>query len=346
MSALLKFLKGSQHGLRTFLELLPQLRDFWQILARIFASVCRWIHKRRPHRRGGCCVDIPMSEYKRPDPLLYSQTFLMQQGLAVTWDNPDIQLYDKGVPVSSYNLLADHDYDVVVRVWNNSYAAPAANLPVYLSYLDFGVGTTPIHVGKDYIDLGVKGSSQCPAFSKFTWHTPKTSGHYCLRALLDWPDDENPDNNLGQENANVGLMQSPAKFKFTINNAASVDRRYQLEADMYRLPPRSPCPPEMLPARGAVPRTTRLKESRQRWAKALATQGYGKFPVTSEWKVTIDPSSFSLAANQEIVVNVAIEHIPDTFEGQQAFNINAFASSPHQDRAFVGGVTLLVQGEN
>lgn len=243
MSARPNIFQGFLDGLRSFVGLLPQLRDIWKILKRIISSFCRWMHEHRSHRRGGCCVDIPITEYKRPDPLLYSQFFLMKQGLAVTWDNPDIQLYDKGVPVNSSNLIADHDYEVVVRVWNNSYDAPAANLPVYLSYLDFGVGTTPLFVGKAYIDLGVKGSSQCPAFAPFTWHTPKTSGHYCLQAFLDWPDDANPDNNLGQENTNVGVMQSPATFTSTVNNAASVSRRYQLEADMYQLPQRDPCPP-------------------------------------------------------------------------------------------------------
>ena len=48
------------------------------------------------------CLFIPPKIYRRPDPLIYDQYYLMAQGLAVTWDNPDIQLYDKiGNPVSS-----------------------------------------------------------------------------------------------------------------------------------------------------------------------------------------------------------------------------------------------------
>ena len=27
--------------------------------------------------------------YRRADPMIYSQFYLMEQGLAVTWDNPD-----------------------------------------------------------------------------------------------------------------------------------------------------------------------------------------------------------------------------------------------------------------
>jgi len=264
----------------------------------------------------------------------------MKQGLAVTWDNPDIQLLDAGVPVSSSSLQADHDYDVVVRVWNNSYDAPAANLPVHLSFLSFGAGTTSTFVGKTYIDLGVKASPHCPAFAKIAWHTPKKKGHYCLQAFLDWPDDANPDNNLGQENTNVGKLQSPANFTFPVQNNSGVTRRYLLEADMYRLPPLDPCPPQ----RRTGQTTTRLQESRMRWAKALATQGYGGFPVTPEWSVTIEPRLFTLNPNQEVQVNVKIEYLLGTFVGQQAFNINAFANGPHTDRELIGGVTLTVEG--
>jgi len=344
MSALAKIFKRFGDALKAFVLLLPELRHVFSTLRRIFESFCRWIRERRPHRRGGCCTAIPITEYKRPDPLLYAQFFLMKQGLSVTWDNPDIQLYDAGLPVNSYHLIQDHDYDVVVRVWNNSYEAPAANLPVYLSYLDFGVGTTPNFVGKTYIDLGVKASPHCPAFAKFNWHTPKKAGHYCLQTLLDWPDDANPENNLGQENTDVGNLHSPANFTFVVQNRATVHRRYRLEADMYRLPELDPCPPQAEDGNGSVQRITRLQESRMRWAKALATQRYGSFPITPEWKVTIDPEAFTLSPNQEISINVEIEHIDGGFIGQQQFNINAFASSPYQEREIVGGVTLVVEG--
>jgi hypothetical protein len=79
-----------------------------------------------------------------------------------------------------------------------------------------------------------------------------------------------------------------------------------------------------------------------RWARALTTQGYGSFPVTAAWQVKIDPKSFTLTPNQQIHVNVEIEYLPGNFTGQQAFNINAFATSPHTDRELVGGVTLIV----
>src|SRR5215212_9149113 len=36
------------------------------------------------------CGRIPDPLIRRPDPCIYSQTYLMAQGLPVTWDNPDI----------------------------------------------------------------------------------------------------------------------------------------------------------------------------------------------------------------------------------------------------------------
>ncbi|MBV8895300.1 MAG: hypothetical protein JO051_02230, partial [Acidobacteriaceae bacterium] len=33
------------------------------------------------------CQPIPKHIYRRPDPLIYSQQYLMSQGLAVTWNN-------------------------------------------------------------------------------------------------------------------------------------------------------------------------------------------------------------------------------------------------------------------
>ncbi len=333
--------RGFWLGLKAFFELLPQLRDLPAILRRVVASLCRWVRGPPLPRRSGCCIDIPITEYKRPDPLLYSQFFLMKQGLAVTWDNPDIQLYDGGAAVNSNQLSADHDYDVVVRIWNNSYDAPAANLPVYLLFLDFGVGTTAKLIGKTYVDLGVKASADCPVFAKFSWHTPKTGGHYCLQAALDWPDDANPDNNTGQENTNVAQLHSPATFTFPVRNDAGIVRRFELEVDVYQLPRREPCPP---PGDTKVPeRPTRLNESRARWKKALDTQGYARFPVGPEWRVKIEPDVFTLGPDEERPVRIEIERAAGAFKGRQPFNINCFANGPHQPRQFVGGVTLVVE---
>src|ERR1043165_3919071 len=144
----------------------------------------------------------------------------MSMGLAVTWDNPDIQLFRGGVPVSPSDLQPATDYEVRIKVWNGSYDAPAIGLTVELSFLSFGIGLTSTAVGSDTIDLGPKVSATAPAFASITWKTPPTPGHYCLQARLVWPDDANPSNNMGQKNTQVVQAHSPAVVDFAVRNDA------------------------------------------------------------------------------------------------------------------------------
>jgi hypothetical protein len=86
----------------------------------------------------------------------------MAQGLAVTWDNPDVTIELSGVPVDAHDLKPATTYDVIARVWNSSTDAPAVGLPVLFSYLSFGISTTRIPIpGATLVDLGVKGSPNC-----------------------------------------------------------------------------------------------------------------------------------------------------------------------------------------
>ena len=73
--------------------------DFWKRLAAGSKEICRVICMLlcrlakgrlppRPPVRNDCCIQLPPDVYKRADPLIYSQYYLMAQGLAVTWDNP------------------------------------------------------------------------------------------------------------------------------------------------------------------------------------------------------------------------------------------------------------------
>lgn len=337
--------------LAAILRLLPAL---WNLLCSLWRALRTLCRDRRCRDRTGCCVDVPPKTYKRADPLIYSQHYLMAQGLSVTWDNPDVQLFRGGLPVPSSALEPATDYEVEIRVWNNSYDAPAAGLRVYLSFLSFGAGTTSTYVGSRQIDLGVKGSAQAPAFARIPWRTPGEPGHYCLQARLDWPDDANPDNNLGQENTNVGQLHSPAEFQLTVGNQAGVRRRFELEVDMYELPEPEPCPPadqeprdEDLPPnrQPRVPRpyASRKEESRAHWKQALAQQAYGSFPVTSDWAVALDPDTFSLDAGDERLVRASIEPRSPGFTGRQPFNVHVFATADNGDRRLVGGVTLVVE---
>jgi len=315
---------------------------FWMLLC----DLCRAARNRATRRgrrfaAGDCCVRLPPDTLLRPDPLLYSQYYLMAQGLAVTWDNPDIEIYRTvaGVPqlVPSHLLTQDTEYEVRVRVWNGSYSGPAPGLPVHLSFLTFGINTVSTAVGAAFVDLPVKGAPNHPVIAPFRWRTPAAPGHYCLQARLDWPDDANPDNNFGQENVNVGALHSPATFVFPVRNERLYQRRFTLAVDAYEIPPVLPCSryAATLPPRG--PRT-RLQESRARWEIARGVHARDAFPVPPGWSVAIQPGEVvSLEPTEERTVTVTIT-APDGFTGTKAFNVNAFEGD-----VLVGGVTLFVE---
>ena len=333
-------LNGLKQVFKAYVGLISLLPGLITKLSSFLKGLLKAIKRkfRRPDR-GGCCLNIPPGLHTRPDPMIYDQYWLMSQGLAVTWDNPDIQLYDMSSnPVQPWELNPDQDYQVIVRIWNNAYTAPAPGLPVYLSFLSFGVGVTSTPIGSTSTNLGVKGSAACPAFANFLWHTPSTPGHYCLQALLVWPDDANPFNNLGQKNTQVGTAASPAQISFPVQNAANVRRHFELQADMYAIPPLLSCSQWPPPARTGG----RLAESRARWDAALRTQSYGNFPVTAAWNVTITPTTFDLDPNQSVLIDLSIEPSSGGFHGTQAFNIHAFAS-PSGTLKLVGGITFYVE---
>ena len=338
--------------LRAFAQIPAALRRLHDLPAhcrQIWRAICRRIHLTKrgewPQRppRGPCCFNVP-DVYKRPDPLIYAQYYLMAQGLAVTWDNPDIQLFDRGVAVPSSSLQPDHDYEVRVRVWNGSYDAPAAGVRVTLSVLTFGIATKADPVLKDdVVNLGVKGSAQQPAIATFAWRTPRQAGHFCLQAQLHWHDDANPDNNLGQENVTVGVLASPAQFTFMLRNDASVRRQFALEADTYQLPAASPCEEAYQRRMGGEARAlTRLAESSSRWTWARQTQAYGAFRVPDSWSVLITPNDPVLAAGEQREIQVSIEPRDPAFRGSKAFNVHGFAVGAHDRRDLAGGVTLVV----
>lgn len=279
------------------------------------------------------CHHVRSPIYRRPDPMIYSQDYLMQQGLAVTWDNPDIWLEEGGFPVSSGNLKPDTEYEVVARIWNGSVDAPAAGLPVRFSYLDFGVGMQKIPLGLTHVDLPVKGAPGHPVQARIHWRTPAAPGHYCLQAELIWADDANPNNNLGQENTNVKALNSPnASFRFPVRNDAPETRHFRLEADFYRVPPPEPCS-DRLPAKSNLPDE---REYREHLSAALSRNNRALFPVPDDWRVEISPATFELAAGEQQSVQVHIT-APERFSGSQPVNVSAFAGN-----TLAGGVTLIV----
>jgi hypothetical protein len=316
----------------------PVLKSFCRALARLGRNAGTG------RNRGGPCITVSPATLKRADPLIYAQYYLMKMGLAVTWDNPDIQIFRAGAPVAPFDLLPATDYDVNIRVWNGSYDAPALNLPVALSYLSFGIGVSSTAIGINKADLDAKGGPLEPAFTSIPWKTPAVAGHYCLQASLIWPDDANPDNNLGQKNVQVGTAHSPAVFDIQVHNDSAVTRTFTFEVDQYTIPPLEPCGPRTTPPRSVVvpPGGGRLAESKARWKTALATQAYGRFPLSPGWTVAFSPAQPVLTAFEQITVQIAVEPAA-SFQGRQAVNVHGFAQAENRGRALAGGVTLLVE---
>jgi len=324
------------------LLLLLAKRGFPCILCDLFGSrKPEFGPDRAPPRRGS--VRVPSDVYKRPDPLIYSQQFLMSQGLAVTWDNPDIWLEtvgsgDKpsGATVSSHELTADTDYFVIARAWNGSVEAPAVNLPVHFSYLTFGIGTISTPIGVAHVDLPAKGVAGCPALAAMKWHTPAATGHYCLQVRLVWPDDAEPGNNLGQENTDVKALNSPhAVFEFPVRNDTGVRRLLRLEADFYRISERPQCNPGQPPAANPHLSANQIALHRR---MARAEHSRGNFRVPFGWTIQLVPNHLDLAPGDQQTVTLDVT-APDGFEGRQAINVNALSGE-----RLVGGVTLYVTG--
>ena len=299
----------------------PAAKELFQIVRRLIAQ---WCHQEKlgikttPNR----CVPINDPAFVRPDPLIYDQYFLTSLGLAVTWDNPDIQLYLNGVPVSSNDLVAATTYEIVAQVWNNSPEAPVVALPVAFSFLEFGVGTISVPIGSTQIDLGVKGGQNCPAFARMMWTTPAVPGHYCIQVQLEPADDSNTQNNLGQENTNVGTAHSPAVFAFTLRNDTQRPQSYKFAVDAYTPGTPDPC--------GSAANTELARKAR------LARHKRGAQPLPAGWLVDINPVDPLLSPGQSTQVTVTATP-PGGFLGNQIMNVHAF----HKE-GLAGGVTLTV----
>jgi hypothetical protein len=325
---------------------------------RAIGEIWRWLcglilnaklRKRLPPRAAkgsdSHCNPIKHPSYRQPDPLIYDQQFLMSLGLAVTWDNPDIELRRNGLPVSSADIQPDTDYEIVARIWNGSTDAPVVNLPVRYTYLEFGIGTIShdIDMAKPtFVDLGVKGSPDCPAFAIKKWKSPPVPGHYCLQVHIDWLDDANPLNNLGQENLTVVAAHSPAEFAFTLRNDADEARGFVFAVDTYQIPNPPPCD-RVTPPSATDTRMNAIQPATYRMFPAVSSEVRSRHdpkahPLPEGWSIRLDPAAPLLAAGQAVTIHASVTP-PNGFVGRQPINVRAV----HGDNA-VGGVTLTVVG--
>jgi len=281
------------------------------------------------------CQHVPPHLHAKPDPMIYSQQYLLSQGLAVTWQNPDVTILEGGVVVDPESLVPGTTYEVVARIWNTSANAPAIQMPVRFSYLSFGIGTKDNPIGTTKVDLGARGAPNCPAFATHSWTTPSTPGHYCLLVELLWGDDANPRNNRGQSNTQVKKLNSPhAAFDFETANRDRVRHAYRFAPDAYALSARPSC--EGRTRASVFPPTA--EEIKARADAARAEHNPAHFPIPPGWTVIIDPETVPLGPGESRSVIVDIT-APDGFTGRQSFNVNAF----DEDDRLVGGVTLTVE---
>ena len=329
--------------LRWLTDIISLIRENLEVCRR--GKYLRDVRRGRPLHCSPRCAVIRSDVYKRADPLIYSQSYLMEQGLAVTWDNPDIQLFENGVAVPSSSLKANTDYEIVAMIYNNSTEAPAVGMPVEFSFQSFGVGAALTPIGTTTINLPVKGAPGHPALARINWRTPAAPGHYCLKVQLVWADDANPKNNLGQENTNVGTASSPAVFQVPVQNDDTIRKAIHMTADAYAIPAKIGCreKPRKKDSDHRYPKHRRravfvpTTEEAADWTLARVRHNVDAFPIPAEWSVNIRPPEFVLAPGQVQDVIVTITP-PDDFRGEHSFNINAMHGA-----GLLGGVTLMVR---
>ena len=300
----------------------------------ILKLILEWLKKlfrpRPPHSETNAtntgCATVDHPSFHRPDPVIYSQKYLMSLGLAVTWDNPDIAIFRNGVQVSEGDLQPNTAYEIRATIWNNSFDAPIVGLRVDFSFLTFGVTTVSTPIGFTVVDLGVKGGAQHPAIARVPWTTP-AAGHFCIVVEFQWVDDANPNNNVGQNNVDVVAATSPATFTFQLRNQEPKQRTYRMEADTYTLPELAEC------AAGPIVR----RDNVTRWKEVQALHNRSSHPVPPGWNVQFTPPTVTLLPDEEVDVTVAITP-PADFTGRQAFNIHAVLDNG----VYAGGVSVYV----
>lgn len=296
-------------------DLFPALKNFFPLIITLFR---RCFCRKRDAVRRESCTHVAHPAFKRADPMIYDQYYLMSLGLAVSWQNPDIQILENGIPVTSpYDLAPSTTYTIKATIYNISTSGIVCNMPVEFSYLSFGIGTVSNPVPGPYptINLGVKGTPEGVATAELDWTTPATPGHYCIQVSFSWPDDLNPHNNLGQENTQVVQAASPASFSFQLRNGHHVRRQFRFEVDTFQILPPPPCPDT---------EPVQLRNSR------------AAHPLPPGWSAQFTPDAAVLDPAEEITINGVVEP-PSSFHGTAPVNVHVFSEA-----GLAGGITVLV----
>jgi hypothetical protein len=231
------------------LEALKRLcRLFWLLilflLRRLLCIIRRDCKKGEEENPRDGCLDVPPDVARRPDPCLYSQRYLMAQGLAVTWDNPDIVVTELSGTPASLPLDPDRDYLVRGTIHNASFD-PAIGVSVRCFVRAWGVDfddRVPVEVDDGgqpavrIVHIGAWGQ----AIAVFKWRTPNVDkGHYCLTVECFHPADRVPGNNVGQENTDVlrtAKAGTSLKVVVPFFNRQRDVRAFRMMIDAYEIP--------------------------------------------------------------------------------------------------------------
>jgi hypothetical protein len=318
--------------------------DFWKTWMALFEYlftllliICgvRKINIQHALSKRFSCVPIKHPSMKLPDPMIYDQYYMMSRGLAVSWQNPDIEIRLDGAPiVSGSELQPSTTYTIHATIHNQSPHGIVVDMPVEFSFLSFGAGTQShiIPGPAQIVSLGVKGTQEGSATAIMPWTTPAAPGHYCVQVTFEYIDDLNPFNNLGQNNVHVVQAASPAPFVFQLRNCGRIRRLFHFDCDTYVILSPPTCPDATTGATEAVsagpfgvPAGVRRRNSR------------ASNPLPPGWKIAFNPESPTLESSEEIVVSGTITP-PDSFQGTQPVNVHAFFGSE-----LAGGFTIIVR---
>lgn len=225
---------------RLIVMLLLLLLLLIRFIKKLIKRICNK-HPEHPPRKH--CCEVPPHIKRKPDPCLYSQFYLMAQGLSVTWDNPDIWItLPDGTPVDSHALQPSTNYLVHVRIHDASFD-PSLGTEVRCFYRPYSFNSpdrVPIEVLPDGTERVVvlHIAPWQSEVAVFHWTTPPDPNqHWCLQAECRHPDDKNPNNNLGQENTDVlgGTSGSQVTTGARLFNPTNRTMRARVTIDQYAI---------------------------------------------------------------------------------------------------------------
>lgn len=336
---------------------------FYRLILGLLRGLASFLTRNARHKWSVRCRTFPSDLWLRPDVYIYSQKWLLAHGIAVTWDNPDIQLYRKqdGQLVNSYQLQPDTEYDIIARIHNRSINGPAFGVKVDFSLRHWGINGLEIQpIGQTKVDVSVLGGSINPADAKITWKTPSAPGHYCIVASLNPPDDLDVGDNEGQENTQVvDVTPGDPEFIIPVFNLDKKRHRYKIIGDSYKLPKKPipyitttpDTPKEQTVSRQARqrkvvlgfvnPENTRIineqKRKEAQLARVIDANRIGKFPIPTTWRPKFSATEITIPPGERGDISFSF-HVPDeALDGQiQEFNLSAL----DEIGKAVGGVTI------